>query len=40
MTVVNINENNFEEEVVKSSLPCLVDFWRNGVDHARIWHQY
>ena len=27
MTVVNINENNFEEEVVKSSLPCIVDFW-------------
>ena len=27
VTVVNINENNFEEEVVKSSLPCLVDFW-------------
>ena len=27
MTVININENNFEEEVVKSSLPCLVDFW-------------
>ena len=27
MTVVNINENNFEEEVGKSSLPCIVDFW-------------
>ena len=27
MTVININENNFEEEVVKSPLPCLVDFW-------------
>ena len=27
MTIVNINENNFEKEVVKSSLPCLVDFW-------------
>ncbi len=27
MTVININENNFEKEVVKSSLPCLVDFW-------------
>lgn len=27
VTVININENNFEEEVVKSSLPCLVDFW-------------
>ena len=27
MTVVNINENNFDEEEVKSSLPCIVDFW-------------
>ena len=27
MTVINIDENNFEEEVVKSSLPYLVDFW-------------
>ena len=27
MTIININENNFEKEVVKSSLPCLVDFW-------------
>ena len=27
MTIVNINENNFEKEVVKSSLPCLIDFW-------------
>ena len=27
MTIVNINEDNFEKEVVKSSLPCIVDFW-------------
>ena len=27
VTTVNINEDNFEEEVVKSSLPCLIDFW-------------
>lgn len=27
VTIININENNFEEEVLKSSLPCLVDFW-------------
>ncbi len=27
MTTININENNFEEEVVKSSIPYLVDFW-------------
>jgi len=27
VTIININENNFEEEVVKSSLPYLVDFW-------------
>ena len=27
MTIININENNFEEEVINSSVPCLVDFW-------------
>ena len=27
MTIININENNFEEEVINSSIPCLVDFW-------------
>ena len=27
MAVVNVTEKNFEAEVLKSSLPVLVDFW-------------
>lgn len=27
MTVLNISDDNFEEKVVKSSLPVLVDYW-------------
>ena len=26
-TIVNLNEGNFEDEVLKSSVPCVVDFW-------------
>ncbi len=25
--IINLDENNFEKEVVKSTEPCLVDFW-------------
>ncbi|MCK4224528.1 MAG: thioredoxin [candidate division Zixibacteria bacterium] len=25
--LVEVNDNNFESEVLKSELPCLVDFW-------------
>ena len=27
MSVININKNNFEEEVLKSDKPVLLDFW-------------
>ena len=27
MSVINLNENNFEEEVLKSEKPVLIDFW-------------
>ncbi len=27
MSVVHLNEGNFEQEVVQSDLPVLVDFW-------------
>lgn len=27
MTITNINDSSFEEKVIKSSLPTLVDFW-------------
>jgi len=27
MAIIHLTESNFEEEVIKSSLPVLVDFW-------------
>ena len=27
MSVISLNENNFEEEVLKSEKPVLIDFW-------------
>lgn len=27
MSLVHVNDNNFEEEVIKSEKPTLVDFW-------------
>ncbi len=27
MTVININQNNFQEEVIRSDKPVLLDFW-------------
>ena len=33
---IEINEANFEAEVLKSTQPVLVDFWaENGADHAK-----
>ena len=27
MSVININKNNFQEEVMNANQPVLVDFW-------------
>ncbi|MBU2600088.1 thioredoxin [bacterium] len=27
MTVINITDTNFEEEVIRANMPVLVDFW-------------
>ena len=39
-TIVNLNEGNFEDEVLKSSVPCVVDFWAEYVALAKISPQY
>ena len=31
---LEINESNFEELVLNSDKPVLVDFWAAGVDHV------
>jgi len=37
--VLQLNESNFEQEVLKSNLPVLVDFFAPGVDPVKWWHQ-
>ena len=31
---VEITDENFQQEVLNSETPVLVDFWAEGVDHA------
>ena len=34
MAVGKVSDANFESDVLKSSTPVVVDFWRNGAVHA------
>lgn len=34
MAAIEINAENFEEKVIRSDKPVLVDFGQYGVDHA------
>ena len=34
MATVNITDESFDKEVLKSEKPIVVDFWQNGVVHV------
>ena len=33
--IVYVTDSTFEDEVLKSDVPVLVDYWRNGAAPAR-----
>lgn len=34
MSVINVNKNNFKEEVIERKKPVLLDFGQHGADRA------
>ena len=38
--VTNISDESFDTEVLKCSVPVIVDFWAEGVDRANLFANY
>ena len=36
MSVILVNRHNFEEEVIESDLPVIVDFWEKSSNQCRL----
>ena len=35
MEILKITSQNFNDEVINSDVPVLIDFWHHGVCHVR-----
>ena len=33
--IINVTDSTFDDEVIKSELPVLLDYWPNGVGLAK-----
>ena len=37
MPVLKVTDDTFEQDILKSETPVLVDFWQSGAPHVTCW---